>query len=461
MSIPENIFKSYDIRGVYPTEINDKNIVPIVRAIYTLLQKEKGTSEPLTMVVGRDMRLSSPSLFEVATKTLINMGANVVDIDVVSTPTFYFAVFHYGYDGGFQISASHNPKEYNGIKIVRNTPKGLVKIGKTTGMADIKKMSIEGVPEKDVPKGSMTKKEGVMKEEVVNALKIAGNPKVNKYKIVGDAANAMGATYIDALFEKIPGELVRMNFELDGTFPVHQADPLQLDTLVDLQKRVVDEKADFGMAPDGDGDRLFFINEKGDIIPPSLITALVARELLKTRPGETILYDIRYILTPRKIIEEFGGKSEITKVGHAFITEKMHEVGGLFAGESSAHYFFKATGNAESQLPVILTVLKVMTEEGKPLSEVVEELRRSYESGEFNFKVTNAPEILAGLTEKYKDGEISTLDGIAVTYLDWRFSVRTSNTEPLLRLNVESEDKALTEKKKDELDAFIRSLAKI
>lgn len=460
MNIPAKIFKSYDIRGIYPGEINEENIAPIIRAIYKFIKDKQDAQHPLSIVLGRDMRLSSPSLFAKATTVLIELGVNVIDIGISSTPSVYFSVFYYGYDAGIQISASHNPKEYNGLKIVMRGEKGLIKIGKSTGMDDIKNMSIEGVEIKPATGGKITKKEGVLEDEVNNALNILKHPKINKFKIVADAANAMGAPYIEALFKVIDADLIKMNFELDGNFPSHQADPLQADTLVDLQKRVVAEGADFGMAPDGDGDRLFFIDEKGTIVPPSIITAVVARELLKNNKGEKILYDIRYILTPKKIIEENGGESVITKVGHAFITEKLNEVGGIFAGESSGHYFFRSTGNAESQLPIIITVLKVMTDEGRKLSEIVEELRRSYESGEINFKVNNASEIIETMKNKFGDGEISTLDGVAISYPEWRMSLRTSNTEPLLRLNVEANDKELLEKNKELVLNIIKETAK-
>lgn len=456
---PEKIFKSYDIRGIYPEEINEQFAVPIIKAIYKVISDQLDTTQPLTIAVGRDMRLSSPAIFEAVTNTLVELGAQVIDLGIVSTPTFYFAVFKYGYDGGVQITASHNPKEYNGIKIVRKSSTGLVKIGKSTGMEDIKKLSIEGVNISNVSGGSITKREGIVKEEVKNALRIAGNPKINTFKIVADAANALGALYIEELFKHILGNLVKMNFELDGTFPVHQADPLQAETLVDLQKKVIEEKADLGLAPDGDGDRLFFIDEKGQIIPPSIITALVARELLKKHKGATVLGDIRYIMTPKKIVEELGGTFVITKVGHAFITEKMTEMGGIFAGESSAHYFFKETGNAESQLPMILTVLKVMTQEDKKLSEVVESLRRSHESGETNFRVKNAPELIEVIKKEFADGEVNELDGVAITFADWRLSLRSSNTEPLLRLNIEAEADGIIEEKKKSVVELIHKHA--
>ncbi|MBU1000589.1 phosphomannomutase/phosphoglucomutase [Patescibacteria group bacterium] len=453
---PEKIFKSYDIRGIYPKEINEQFAVPITRAIYKILLDQLKSRKPLTIAVGRDMRLSSPVIFEAVSKTLVKLGAKVIDLGIVSTPTLYFAVFKNKYDGGLQITASHNPKEYNGIKIVRISSTGLVKIGKNTGMDDIRKGSMCGVDLPEYGVGSIIKEEEIVKEEIQNALKIADNPKINKFKIVADAANAVGALYIEELFESIPGELIKMNFDLDGTFPAHQADPLQKETLVDLQKKVVETCADLGLAPDGDGDRLFFIDEKGDIVPPSIIMAIVAREMLKKHKGATILADIRYIMTPKKIVEELGGTFVITKVGHAFITEKLAESGGVFAGESSAHYFFRETGNAESQLPMILMVLKVMTDENKKLSQIVEELRRSYESGETNFRVKNAKEIMAAVKKEFSKGEISELDGISISFTDWRLSLRSSNTESLLRLNIEVDMNGDVEEKKEKVIKIIK-----
>lgn len=458
MTIPEHIFKSYDIRGIYPDEINEENIVTIIQAVYAFFS-QKLNKDTITVALGLDMRTSSPKLFEAAKNTLIDCGAQVVDVGLVSTPTFYFAVSHYGYETGIQITASHNPKEYNGVKFVINTPTGLIKIGKPTGMEEVKRMALEGV-KVQVPGGTIVKKEGIADEEAENALAVFNHPQLKKFKIVADPANAMGIQYIEALFKKVPADLIKMNFTLDGTFPSHQPDPLQFSLLADLQKRVVEEGADFGLAPDGDGDRLFFIDEKGQVVPATIITALVAREFLKEHPGETILFDIRNVLTPRKIIEENGGKYEITKVGHAFITEQLTKSGGIFAGESSGHFFYRATGNAESQVITMIAVMKVLTEENKKLSEIVTELSRCSESGEINFKVTNASEILEAVKQKYADGKLSTLDGIAIDYPDWRLSVRTSNTEPLLRLNVEADTKEVMEQKRDELVALINATKK-
>lgn len=459
MDINPSIFKSYDIRGTYPDQINEENIVPIAKAIYKLFQT-KLNKEKLNIFLAYDMRLSGPQLFSAVKKTLIDMGANVIDGGQLSTPSFYFAVFHYKYDCGIQVTASHNPKNWNGMKFVANSPKGLIKIGKPTGMDDVQKMSIEGVQLANSTPGQVTEKTGVLEDEVNETLKLLGNPQVKKLKIVADPGNAMGAQYINALFQKVPADLIRMNFELDGSFPVHEPNPLKFETLVGLQKRVVSEKADLGLATDGDADRLFFIDDKGQVVPATSITAIVARELLKQYPGELIYYDIRDILGPEKIVEEFGGKSEIVRVGHAYITDAMNKTGGIFAGESSGHMFFRTNGNAEWNLPIILIVLKVISEENKPLSEIVEELRRSYEIPEYNFEVTNSKEILEKLKEKYSDGKFWDIDGVSISYGNWRFNVRTSNTEPLLRLNVEGYNKEEVQEKYNELKTFIESVAK-
>lgn len=457
--IDPKIFKAYDIRGIYPEQLNETNIVDILRAIYKFFHDSIGKEQP-TVVLAYDMRLSGPQLYAAAKRTLVEMGAKVIDAGQLSTPSFYFTVFHYAYDCGIQITASHNPKEYNGLKFVRYTSNGIIKIGKSTGMEDIKNMSIQGVDFTPTTTGSIEPKTGILEDEVENALNIFEHPELKKFKIVADPANAMGAQYIDALFKRVPADLIKMNFELDGSFPAHQPDPLDFDNLKDLQARVLQEGADFGLAPDGDGDRLYFVDDKGQIVPATLITALVSREILKENPGALIYVDIRYILGTKKLVEELGGKTEITKVGHAFITEAMNKTGGPFAGESSGHFYFKSAGNGESQLATLVSVLKVLSDSGKKLSEVVEELRRSYESGELNFKVTNAPEILEALTQKYSDGELETMDGVSITYPTWRVNVRTSNTEPFLRLNLESYEEATMKEKFEEVKAFIQSLAK-
>src|SRR3990167_196249 len=326
-------------------------------------------------------------------------------------------------------------------------------------MENIKKMVLEGVELADTGKGNITKHLGVLADEVKNAIKIAGNPKIKQFKVVADPANAMGALYIEQLLKTIPGELIKMNFELDGTFPVHQPDPLQFDTLKDLQKRVVEEGADIGLAPDGDADRLYFIDEKGGIVLPSSITSLVARELLNQQKGGKVLVDLKYVFTPKKTVEEFGGELIISKTGHAYITEAMHKNEALFAGEASGHFYWSATGGAESPMPVILLILSIMTREDKPLSVLAQEVRSSHESGAMNFKVQNAQEIMETLKEHYSDGQFSDLDGIAIDYPNWRFSLRSSNTEPLLRLNIEAYKSEDMESKKEEILGMVKKHA--
>lgn len=456
MKIPENIFKSYDIRGVYPDEINEENIYQITQAIFTLFSEIHNSDKPITIVTGRDMRLSGPSLYPLMQKALFDAGAQVIDIGLAATPTFYFTVYHYGYDAGIQLSASHNPSQYNGMKIVKNSSKGLIKIGKSTGMDKIKQYALAGKLIHAQQKGSITPKKNVLNDELECVREFINFFLIKDFKVVADAGNAMGSLYIDSLFKQLRFcTLIKMNFDLDGSFPAHQPDPLVKKNLEGLQERVIAEKADVGLAPDGDGDRLFFVDEKGQIVPASHITALVARELLKKHKGATILFDIRYIKTPQKIVKEMGGKSEITKVGHAFITESLGKSKGLFAGESSGHYYFAFNGNAESQIPVIAIVLSAMRESGMPLSKLIQSISRSVESGEYNFKTNDSQKILSKLKEKYHDGALSTLDGVSIEYDAWRFGVRTSNTEPLLRLNIEADTAELMESKRDELIAGI------
>src|SRR3989344_69030 len=446
MNIPEHIFKAYDIRGVYPKDISEDSAVAITKAIYKLYQDNLQT-EDLVIVVGQDMRLSSPQIFKAVSETLVNLGAQVLDIGLVSTPTLYFATDKLKADGGIMISASHNPGHFNGLKMVKRSDNGLMKIGANTGMDKIKKWSIEGIDLPEKPGGTITKKEGVVKDEVENALRIAGNPKIKQFKVAADTANAMGSVYIQELFNQIPGELVKLNFDLDGTFPSHPADPLIKENMADLQRLVKSEKADLGIATDGDGDRIFFTDEKGEIIPASLIIALIAKEMLAKNPGETVVIDIRYILNSKKVIEQYGGKFEIVRVGHAYITEKLNEVKGVFAGESSGHTFFRDTGGCESGVTVIAIVLAAMSQLNQPISQIVGELKHSHESGEINFELTNAPEVLEIIKEKYSDSEISHLDGGTITYPDVRFNLRVSNTGiPLIRLNVEGVDQAKMEK---------------
>lgn len=455
--INPKIFKAYDIRGIYPSEINEEVASILGKAYFTFFTR-KLNKKNLKIVLGGDMRISTPALIKEMKKSLVESGAEVIDIGVVSTPTVYFAVQKYGYDAGIQISASHNPKDYNGVKSVINTGSGLVKIGRNTGINEIADLAESGNFEKNDISGKITLQTGILEEEVENVFEIIKPTNIKNLVAVADTANAMGALFLNQLFSKIPCKLIKMNFELDGNFPAHQADPLQFDTLRELQKKVVEEKADLGIAPDGDGDRVFFIDEKGEIVPAAVTTSIIIRELLKKYPGEKMGFDIRYTWSPLKATLDNGGIPVITQVGHALITETMHKENLFYAGESSGHNYWRFAGGAESSIAAILVILDTLSRENKKLSEIVKEVNASAESSEINFKLSNNDEAknkLELLKEKYKDGKINLLDGLSVDYPDWRFNLRSSNTEPLLRLNVESKSEEITKAKTEELTKLI------
>jgi len=453
------IFKAYDIRGIYPDQINEDNIKDIVKAIYTffvqVLEKKN-----LTIVLGRDMRISSPSLSKKAQEALIELGAQVVDIGLSTTPSVYYAVFKYHYDGGIQISASHNPKQYNGLKFLYQKNGQLIKVAKNTGMDKVKEIAINKTFTKSEKTGTITEKE-ILNEEIQSAYDTVGIKTLRPLKVVADPANAMGIMFLEKIFNKIPGsQLIKLNFELDGTFPAHEANPLKFHTLKELQKKVSETKADLGIATDGDADRIYFINEKGEIVLATLITALIAREILNKKRGEKILVDIRYTKNAQKVIEDNGGMMEVNIVGHSLITEHLNRVGGAFAGESSGHYFFRETGGAESSIRVIYHVLDVLTRDPRPFSEILAELHSSNESSEINYKLPSdlkSKEVLEKIAQQYPDSKVSWLDGLTIDFPDWRFNIRSSNTEPLIRLNLEANNLELMKEKLNEVTDKILS----
>lgn len=456
--IDPSIFKAYDIRATYPDKLNEDVIEDVIRAVYTYFTDLKN-KQHMTIVLGHDMRTHSPALFQRAKDTLVKSGAKVIDIGLVPTPTVYFTALHYEYDAGIMISASHNPKEYNGVKMALRDGTKMVKIGKTTGMTEIKDIAMNKKFPEYTNDGTVEEKKDVLKEEITLAFKAIDPGDVSHLKIVADPANAMGIPPLKELFdsaqyERVKTTFVPINFELDGTFPAHQADPLQHKTLRQLQDKVIAEKADLGICTDGDADRVMFINEKGDIIPATYITALVAGEILKDFPGERILVDIRYTRNVEHIVKQLGGEVGYTKVGHALITEQINKENAIFAGESSGHYYFRETGGCESTMRIILYVLRVLGRERKPISEILQEMEVSHESGEYNFELpegVTAEQIKNQITEEYKDGTVTTLDGIAIDFPEWRLSIRTSNTEPLLRLNIEGNTSELVRSKIVEL----------
>ena len=440
MTVDKKIFKAYDIRGIYPEEINEENIEIIIKAIYTFFTK-KLEKDTLSIALGRDMRISSPSISKKAQETLIKLGAQVTDIGLSTTPSVYFAVKKYNLDGGIQISASHNPKQYNGVKFLYQKEGSVIKVAKNTGMEEVCDIALTSKFVADKSGGRLIIKD-VLDDEIAFAKSIVKIDQLKPFKVVADPANAVGILFLDKIFKDIPGsQLIGINFTLDGSFPAHEANPIKFNTLKELQRRVVSEKADFGIATDGDADRIFFIDEKGAIIPATLITSLIAKEILLERPNDKILVDIRYLLNAKKIIEKYHGQMEICIVGHSLITAHLNRVHAAFAGESSGHFFFRETGGCESTVRVIYHFLKVMTRENRPVSQVIHDLQSAFETGESNFKLPqtiNSKQIFENISKKFPEGKISLIDGLSIDFGDWRFNIRSSNTEPLLRLNLEA-----------------------
>ncbi len=448
-----SIFRTYDIRGVYPDQLNEEAAYKVGRGYATLIQREN-PSKQLKIVVSRDMRPSSPALKEKLIQGLIESGVDVVDVDLNSTPTFYFAVAYFNYDGGIQITASHNPPEYNGLKMVRAKAKPLAG---GTGMEELAEIVKQEGFIQTKEAGKIIEKTDVLETEIQEILKDIDVENIKPYKIVVDAANSVGALDLEAIFQHLPCELVPLYFELDGTFPNHEADPIKPENLVDLKKKVVKEKADLGIALDGDGDRMFFVDEKGKEVPQSILRGLMAQIALKDNPGATVCYDIRPGRATTDMIQEAGGKAVMTRVGHSLIKSKMEEVGAIFGGESSGHYFYKFEyGIFDSALVLLTKFLKYISQQNKPVSEIIEPYKRYYHSGEINSMVEDKKAAIERLADKYSDADISYLDGITVTYEDYWFNVRPSNTESKLRLNLEAKTPELMEQKRDEVLKIIR-----
>ncbi|OGV35386.1 MAG: hypothetical protein A2020_06540 [Lentisphaerae bacterium GWF2_45_14] len=434
------IFKAYDIRGIYPKELNEKTAEDIGRAFVKFVGAKK-------VVVGRDMRPHSKPLFDALAKGITESGADVIDLGMCSTPMSYHANGKLHADGSIMITASHNPAEYNGFKLCR---KQAIPISGATGIADIEKIAASGDFVSSEKKGSISKYD--IAPEYRNFLR-AHAKMDKKLKIVVDYANSMGSfesAGIEDLFEIIP-----LYKELDGTFPNHEANPLELETLDVIREKVKESGADFGAAFDGDADRCGFIDNEGNIIPMDLFTALIAQDILSDGPA-TILYDLRSSWAVKECIEQNGGKAIMSRVGHAFIKAQMRENDAVFAGELSGHYYFKENFTTESQGLALIKLANLICKTHKKVSQLVAPLRKYFASGEINSKVQNVKSVLEKIKTKYADGRMFELDGISVEYSNWWFNVRASNTEPLMRLIVEAKDKATMEAKRDELLAIIR-----
>ena len=437
------IFRAYDIRGVYPSELDEDTAYKIGRAFVKFLNVDE-------VLVGRDGRLSSPQLFEALTNGIMDQGANVIDIGLASTPLFYFA--SKDAKASIMVTASHNPKEYNGFKFCRENA---IPISSEDGILDVQKLVEENNFE-DKEKGSMEKRE-VLQDFISFNKSFVKTDK--KFKIVLDAANGMSGFTLPKIFKELNVELIELYTDLDFSCPNHEANPLKYETLKDIQAKVGEEKADFGIATDGDGDRCVFIDEQGEIIPSDLLTALIGEQILEENPGSTILYDLRSSKIIKEVIESSGGKASMCRVGHSFIKKQMRDEDAIFAGEVSGHLYFKEHGFTESSFLAASQIMNLLAKENKPLSDLIQPLKKYSQSGEINSEVEDKDSKLEEIEAKYKDQskEILHLDGLSMYFEDYWFNVRKSNTEPLLRLNLEADDNSTMEKKKEEILSLIRS----
>jgi phosphomannomutase len=430
------IFKAYDIRGLYPEEVNEDIAYKIGRAFVKSLRCKN-------VVIGMDMRDSCKKLFSALAKGINEQGADVINIGMCTTPMFYFCVANYKYDAGIMITASHNPAKYNGFKLVR---KQAIPIGQGSGMEKIKRLSSKDF-KKAKKEGSIIKKDFVA-DYVNHALKFNNMEKAGKrLKIVIDYGNGMGSLETDNVLKGLNLNMIGMYKKPDGNFPNHEANPIKPENVRDLKQRVAKEKADLGVAFDGDCDRIGFIDEKGEAIPGDMITALIAKALLKRYPKSTILYDLRSSWVTKEAIEEVGGRALKSRVGHAFIKKQMRKKNAVFAGELSCHFYFKDNFYAESSIGALLTVLSMLSSSAKSMSELVKPLKRYFKSEEINSEVADKEAKIKELAKRYRDAKISWLDGMTAEYKDWWFNIRQSNTEPLLRLNLEAKSKNLMESK--------------
>ncbi len=448
MQINPDIFKAYDIRGIYGKDLDEETAYRLGCAYVELRQKEIYKNK-LTIVVAEDMRLSSPALKKSLIRGLTEAGADVVDIGLASTPTFYFAVAYFKYDGGIIVSASHNPPEWNGFKVTRDKA---IPVSGETGMFILRDLVINNKFKSAAQKGNIIKRNDVLQTQIKNDLNFVDIKKIKPLKIVIDPANGMGAQYMDALFKYLPCQLIKMNFTLDGTFPAHEADPLKEKNLIVLQKRVREEKADLGIAIDGDGDRIFFIDSLGKVIAQSIIRGILAMLFLREKPGEKICYDIRPGKITRDLIEKHGGIPIVTRVGHSLIKEQTIKEGAYFAGESSGHFFLNMDiGCFEIPIIITLKLLQEFSETDKPISEYIKPYQKYFHSGEINRVVENKEIVFKKIEKKYNDAKINKLDGITIEYPDYWFNVRGSNTESKIRLNLEAKTEKLMKEKRDEV----------
>jgi phosphomannomutase len=441
------IFKAYDIRGIYPEELDEEAAHAIGRAFAVFIKNSSGKENP-KIVVGRDNRLSSNSLFSELKKGIIEQGADVVDIGLSTTPMLYFSVANYKYDGGVNVTASHNPPQYNGFKFVREVANPL---SEDSGLKEVKNMAASSVFAKSEPIGRVTEK------NIINDY-ISNNsvPDEFSFKVVVDTANSVSGLIVPQMFKNT--KLVHIFSNLDGNFPNHVPDPSKKENIKFLQEKVIEEKANLGVAFDGDGDRVFFVDEKGNVVPSDLILAFSSPIILKDNPGSKILYDVRSSNIIKETVESAGGIAVPSRIGHSPIKETMKREDIIFGAEYSGHYYLRRDKSYyESPYFIVFLILREMKKAGKTLSQLIEPFRKYYHSGEINFKAENKEGIMKKIEERYKEGKASYIDGLRIDFDDWWLLLRGSNTEPILRLVVESKTKELMEEKVEEIKKIIQA----
>ncbi|MBD3311618.1 MAG: phosphomannomutase/phosphoglucomutase [Candidatus Magasanikbacteria bacterium] len=456
MEFPDHIFKAYDIRGLVEGELSVELAYRLGRSFVIFLKNKDFDFNGRQIVVGRDMRDSSLGFQRELIRGINDEGVDVVDVGLVSTPVFNFASAHYKeHAGGIMVTASHNPAEYNGFKI---TFEDGLPLGGATGMDDIKDMVQKGEFDESDYKGQLMKKD-VLSDYIEKIFSLVDKEEIKPMKLVVDGGNGMGGVVLPKVIEKLPIEVEYLYMEPDGGFPNHEANPLKLETLRDLQNKVKEFGADFGFALDGDADRIGLVDENGEVVGASFVGALVGLEILKKKGSGKMYYDLRSSMVIPEVWKENGGEPEMCMVGHALIKKLMKENKAIFASELSQHLYYGDLYNLESSDLSLLLVLQMLSREGKTLSTMVEPLKKYYHSGEINFKVEDKDGVIAKLEETYKSEaqEISHLDGLYIKF-DWGwFSVRKSNTEPVLRLNLEAKEADVMRQKKEEIEAIITS----
>jgi phosphomannomutase len=453
--INPEIFKAYDIRGVYEKDFDKEAAYQIALAYVALRKNDYSAPEKkLRLAVGADMRLSSPELKEQVIKGLTEAGADVIDFGLVSTPAFYFAVASYELDGGIMVSASHNPGEWNGFKVVREKA---IPVSGETGLVWIRDLILSQKLETAPEIGSTETSLNIAAKQLEHDKKYFDIKNIKPLKIVIDTASGMGAQYIFEFFKGLPIVVIPLNFEFDGRFPAHEADPLKEENMLQLQNEVITREADLGIATDGDGDRVFFVDDKGETIPQAIIRGLLAKLFLKDNPGCKIGYDIRPgKITPDLIIEN-GGTPVVTRVGHSLIKEQMLRDDIYFAGESSGHFFLNLPlGCFEMPNIIIGKLLEEFSDCGQKISDYLKPFKKYISSGEINREVVDKQKVIESLKTTYSDAKINLLDGITVEYPDFWFNVRGSNTENKMRLNLEAINEEIMIKKRDEVLNFLK-----